>query len=90
MALRARLDRVVSDCLTAGAENIYLPWYWRRGHSDAAAAQLLQRCSRFPAFIDMPAELILTGSANLTSKSIIVMPSFLSARPRKASHCSPR
>ena len=39
------------------------------------AAQLLQRRSRFPVFIDMPAELVLTGSANLTDKSIVVMPS---------------
>src|SRR5690606_32552485 len=39
------------------------------------AAELLQRQSRFPAFIDLPAELVLTGSANLTSRSIVVVPS---------------
>ena len=39
------------------------------------AAQLLQRRSRFPVFLDWPAELVITGSANLTDKSIVVMPS---------------
>lgn len=39
------------------------------------AAQLLQRRSRFPAFIDLPAELFITGSVNLTEKSIVVIPS---------------
>lgn len=75
VALRERLDQVVSDCLAAGAENIYFLGTGGAAILMQPAAQLLQRCSRFPAFIDMPAELILTGSANLTSKSIIVMPS---------------
>ncbi|MFN3832608.1 MAG: SIS domain-containing protein [Allorhizobium sp.] len=75
VALRERLDRVVSDCLAAGAENIYFLGTGGAAILMQPAAQLLQRRSRFPAFIDMPAELILAGSANLTSKSIIVMPS---------------
>lgn len=75
VALRDRLDRVVSDCLTAGAENIYFLGTGGAAILMQPAAQLLQRRSRFPAFIDMPAELILTGSANLSSKSIVVIPS---------------
>lgn len=75
VALRERLDRVVSDCLAVGADNIYFLGTGGAAILMQPAAQLLQRRSRFPAFIDMPAELILTGSANLTSKSIIVMPS---------------
>lgn len=75
VALRERLDRVVSDCLAAGADNIYFLGTGGAAILMQPAAQLLQRRSRFPAFIDMPAELILTGTANLTSKSIIVMPS---------------
>ncbi len=75
VALRERLDQVVSQCLAAGAENIFFLGTGGAAILMQPAAQLLQRRSRFPAFIDMPAELILTGSANLTSKSIIVMPS---------------
>ena len=75
VALRERLDRVISDCLAAGAENIYFLGTGGAAILMQPAAQLLQRRSRFPAFIDMPAELILTGSASLTAKSIIVMPS---------------
>lgn len=75
VALRERLDHVVSQCLAAGAENIFFLGTGGAAILMQPAAQLLQRRSRFPAFIDMPAELILTGSANLTSKSIIVMPS---------------
>lgn len=75
VALRERLDQVVSQCLAAGADNIFFLGTGGAAILMQPAAQLLQRRSRFPAFIDMPAELILTGSANLTSKSIIVMPS---------------
>jgi len=75
VALRNGLDRAISDCLAAGSENIYFLGTGGAAILMQPAAQLLQRCSRFPAFLEMPAELTLTGSANLTSKSIIVMPS---------------
>lgn len=39
------------------------------------SVQLLQRRSRFPVFIDLAAELVVTGSANLTERSIVVIPS---------------
>ena len=75
VALRERLDRVICDCLSAGAENIFFLGTGGAAILMQPAAQLLQRRSRFPTFIDMPAELILTGSANLTKRSIVVMPS---------------
>lgn len=75
VALRERLDRVICDCLSAGAENIFFLGTGGAAILMQPAAQLLQRRSRFPTFIDMPAELILTGSANLTKNSIVVMPS---------------
>ncbi|THV16744.1 SIS domain-containing protein [Rhizobium rhizophilum] len=75
LALRDALDRAIADCLSAGAENIHFLGTGGAAILMQPAAQLLQRRSRFPAFIDMPAELILTGSANLTAKSIVVMPS---------------
>jgi fructoselysine-6-phosphate deglycase len=75
VALRQRLDAVVGQCLAAGAENIFFLGTGGAAILMQPAAQLLQHRSRFPAFIDMPAELILTGSAHLTEKSIVVMPS---------------
>ena len=75
VALRERLDRVICDCLSAGAENIHFLGTGGAAILMQPAAQLLQRRSRFSAFIDLPAELVLTGSANLTKKSIVIMPS---------------
>jgi fructoselysine-6-phosphate deglycase len=75
VALRQRLDAVVGQCLASGAENIFFLGTGGAAILMQPAAQLLQHRSRFPAFIDMPAELILTGSAHLTEKSIVVMPS---------------
>ncbi|MBY3388264.1 SIS domain-containing protein [Rhizobium laguerreae] len=75
VALRERLDRVIADCLAAGAENIHFLGTGGAAILMQPAAQLLLRQSRFPVFIDMPAELVLTGSANLNGKSIVVIPS---------------
>ncbi|CAN7575199.1 SIS domain-containing protein [Rhizobium sp. LjRoot254] len=75
VALRERLDRVIADCLAAGAENIHFLGTGGAAILMQPAAQLLQRRSRFPVFIDMPAELVLTGSPNLNGKSIVVIPS---------------
>ena len=75
VALAERFDTVIGAALAAGAENIFFLGTGGAAILMQPAAQLLQRKSRFPAFLDMPAELILTGSANLTDKSIIVMPS---------------
>lgn len=73
--LRAELDKVIADCLAAGAENIHFLGTGGAAILMQPAAQLLQRRSRFPAFIDLPAELVLTGSANLNARSIVVIPS---------------
>ena len=75
VGLQKRLETVIGSCLAAGAENIFFLGTGGAAILMQPAAQLLQRRSRFPAFIDMPAELVLTGSANLTEKSIVVMPS---------------
>ncbi|MBY5537517.1 SIS domain-containing protein [Rhizobium leguminosarum] len=75
VALRERLDRVIVDCLAAGAENIHFLGTGGAAILMQPAVQLLLRQSRFPVFIDMPAELVLTGSANLNGKSIVVIPS---------------
>ncbi|MBY3178972.1 SIS domain-containing protein [Rhizobium leguminosarum] len=75
VALRERLDRVIVDCLAAGAENIHFLGTGGAAILMQPAVQLLLRQSRFPVFIDLPAELVLTGSANLNGKSIVVIPS---------------
>jgi fructoselysine-6-phosphate deglycase len=75
VGLRDRLDRVIGECLAAGAENIHFLGTGGAAILMQPAAQLLQRRSRFPTFIDFPAELVLAGSANLGSKSIVVIPS---------------
>ncbi|MBZ9761544.1 SIS domain-containing protein [Mesorhizobium sp. CA8] len=75
VALRERIEAVVAQCLAAGAQNIFF-----LGTGGAAilmhpAAQLLQRRSGFPAFVDITAELQLVQSVHLTDKSIVVLPS---------------
>lgn len=75
VGLRERLDRVIVSCLAAGAENIHFLGTGGAAILMQPAAQLLQRQSCFPAFIDLSAEIVITGSANLTDKSIVVIPS---------------
>jgi len=75
VGLRDRLERVIANCLDAGAENIHFLGTGGAAILMQPAAQLLQRQSRFPVFIDMPAELVLTGSKHLHARSIVVIPS---------------
>ncbi|RWI92201.1 SIS domain-containing protein [Mesorhizobium sp.] len=75
VALRERIETAVARCLAGGAQNIFF-----LGTGGAAilmhpAAQLLQRRSGFPAFVDITAELQLAQSVHLTEKSIVVLPS---------------
>lgn len=74
-ALAGRLDQVIGTCLDAGADNLFFLGTGGAAILMQPAAQLLQRKSRFPVFIDWPAELVLAGSVHLTAKSIVVMPS---------------
>ncbi|RDJ03786.1 SIS domain-containing protein [Rhizobium grahamii] len=73
--LAKRFDEVITSCLAAGAENVFFLGTGGAAILMQPAHQLLQRSSRFPAFIDLTAELSITGSANLTKNSIVVMPS---------------
>ncbi len=74
-ALRQQLDETIAACLATGAENIFFTGTGGAAILMQPAAQLLQRQSRFPTYIDLPAELVLSGSANLNSRSIVVIPS---------------
>ena len=75
VALQERLEKVVSESLAAGADNVFFLGTGGVAILMQPAAQLLQQRSRFPAFVGMPAEIVLTGSVNLTAKSLVVMPS---------------
>ncbi|KQS75245.1 sugar isomerase [Rhizobium sp. Leaf384] len=75
VALAGRFDEVIGRCLEAGADSVFFLGTGGAAILMQPAYQLLQRRSRFPAFIDLTAELVITGSANLTRNSIVVMPS---------------
>jgi fructoselysine-6-phosphate deglycase len=73
--LAKRFDDVIAGCVAAGAENVFFLGTGGAAILMQPAFQLLQRKSRFPSFLDLTAELVISKSANLTKKSIVVMPS---------------
>ena len=73
--LAERLDAVIGEALAAGADNIFFLGTGGAAILMQPACQLLNTRSRFPAICAMPAELLLTGSVNLTARSIVVLPS---------------
>lgn len=75
VALAERIDSTVAGAISAGADNLFFLGTGGVAYLMQPAYQLLQRRSKFPAFIDYPAELVLTETVNLTSKSIVIMPS---------------
>lgn len=75
VALAPRLDGAISAAIADGAENLYFLGTGGVAYLMEPAVQLLHRTSAFPVFKDYPAELVITGSRNLTDKSIVVMPS---------------
>ncbi|MDR3496442.1 MAG: SIS domain-containing protein [Ancalomicrobiaceae bacterium] len=79
VGLAERIDRSLAASLAAGAENLYFLGTGGVAYLMQPAFQLLQRRSTFPVFLDYPAELVVTGSRNLTNKSIVVMPSLSGA-----------
>lgn len=75
ISLASRIDGVVASKLKDGAKNLFFLGTGGVAYLMEPACTLLQRRSSFPVFLDYPAELVLTGSVNLTSDSIVVMPS---------------
>lgn len=73
--LAPRIDAAIGAAIAAGAVNLYFLGTGGVAYLMEPAVQLLHHRSSFPVFKDYPAELVLTGSANLTDKSIVVMPS---------------
>ncbi|WP_417277485.1 SIS domain-containing protein [Celeribacter sp.] len=75
VSLAPRIDEVISDAIANGASNLYFLGTGGVAYLMEPAVQLLHRRSGFPVYKDYPAELVLTGSANLTENSIVIMPS---------------
>lgn len=75
VSLASRIDTVIASALNGGAENLFFLGTGGVAYLMQPAFQLLQRKSTFPTFLDYPAELVITGSRNLTAKSIVIMPS---------------
>jgi fructoselysine-6-phosphate deglycase len=81
ISLASRIDGVVASKLKDGAKNLFFLGTGGVAYLMEPACTLLQRRSSFPVFLDYPAELVLTGSVNLTSDSIVVMPSLSGTTP---------
>lgn len=69
------IGQTIRQCLKDGAENIYFLGAGGAAILMQPAVQLLRTRSTFPVFCELPAELVVTGSVSLTSKSIAVIPS---------------
>jgi len=67
--------RAVQECLEQGARNLFFLGTGGAAILMMPAAQMLQRQSSFPTFLEMSAELVLTGHGALGSDSIVVIPS---------------
>src|SRR6266404_548360 len=75
VALARPIDEAVGRLLKAGKENIFFLGTGGAAILMQPAAQFLERCSTFPTFCDLSAELMLCGSRHLGPKSIVVIPS---------------
>jgi|TARA_R110002012_G_scaffold273477_1_gene459353 fructoselysine-6-phosphate deglycase len=75
VALAPAIDAAIVDAMTKGAKNLFFLGTGGVAYLMEPAVQLLNRHSSFPVYKDYPAELVLTGSSNLTKDSIVVMPS---------------
>jgi fructoselysine-6-phosphate deglycase len=75
LALEPDIGRAVAACLEAGAENLFFLGTGGAAILMQPAAQLLQRQSSFPTFMEISAELTAAGHAALGQRSIAVIPS---------------
>lgn len=75
LALADGLRAVVTESLRAGAPNLFFAGAGGAGILMHPAARLLQSRSTFPVHVELPAELVVTGSAHLVPGSVVVIPS---------------
>jgi fructoselysine-6-phosphate deglycase len=67
--------RAIQECIEQGAQNLFFLGTGGAAILMMPAVQLLQRQSSFPTFLEMSAEIVLTGHQALGPKSIVVIPS---------------
>jgi fructoselysine-6-phosphate deglycase len=75
LALADQIHQAVADALQGGATNLFLIGSGGAGILMLPAADLLRARSTFPVHVEMPAELVVRGSAHLGPQSLVVMPS---------------
>ncbi|NJM29679.1 MAG: SIS domain-containing protein [Rhizobiales bacterium] len=75
VALAPDIHRILGQCLSTGAQNIFFLGTGGAAILMQPAAQLMQRRSGFPTFMEISAELVAGGHAALGSHSIAVIPS---------------
>lgn len=75
VGLADRIHAEVSRALADGAQNLFFLGSGGAGILMQPAAQLLQARSTFPVYLEMPAELVVRGSAHLGPQSLVVIPS---------------
>ncbi|WP_206477236.1 SIS domain-containing protein [Microbacterium sp. KRD172] len=74
-ALAGKIRETLKEELENGAENIFFAGAGGVNFLMQPAARLLQTKSTFPTFVEMAAELVNSGNANLGPKSVVVFPS---------------
>ena len=75
VSLAPQIDAAISTALAGGAQNLFFLGSGGVAYLMEPAIQLLQRNSGLPVFRDYPAEILVSPNANLTARSIVVMPS---------------
>jgi fructoselysine-6-phosphate deglycase len=81
VTLADRIHKVITDALDRGADNLFFAGTGGAGILMQPAADILRHQSSFPVFAEMPAELVVTGSAHLGPRSLVVMPSLSGTTP---------
>lgn len=75
VALAPAIHDVIGGCLARGARNIFFLGTGGAAILMQPAAQLLQRRSGFPAYMEIAAELVAAGHQALGPESIVIIPS---------------
>jgi fructoselysine-6-phosphate deglycase len=83
LSLTGPMRTCIDGLLDRGAKNIFFAGAGGAGMLMLPAVQLLQRCSRFPVFLENAAELVAVGSVRLGPDSVVIVPS-LSGTTREA------
>ncbi len=75
VALAPAIHAVIGECLARGARNIFFLGTGGAAILMQPAAQLLQRRSSFPAFMEIAPELVAGGHQALGNGSVVIIPS---------------